>query len=76
MEGVPKKYFNAILEYILSDHFTLVSNNIEFFLRLLVYADYFMLPRLVEVCSTYLKTFVTNKTALTLLMFAMTHNAE
>ncbi len=74
--GVPKLYFNTILEYIYSDHFFIHKHSIEFFVRLLIFADYFMLPRLVEICSRYLKSFLTTSTALSLLLLAHSHTAE
>lgn len=74
--GVPKLYFNTILEYIYSDHFFIHKHSIEFFVRLLIFADYFMLPRLVEICSRYLMSFLTQNTALSLLLLAHSHNAE
>jgi hypothetical protein len=73
--GVPKLYFHTILEYIYSDHFYIQRNNIEFFLKLMVFADYFILPRLVEICSLYLKPYVNQNTTLSLLLFAQAHNA-
>jgi hypothetical protein len=42
----------------------------------MIYADYFMLSRLVEICSSYLKGFVTTKTVLQILLIAHAHNAE
>lgn len=45
-------------------------------MKLMIYADYFMLSRLVEICSSYLKGFVTPKTVLNILLIAHAHNAE
>ena len=41
-----------------------------------MFADYFMLPRLVDICSSYLKVFVNNKSAFSLLLVAQSHNAD
>jgi hypothetical protein len=41
--GIPKLYFNTILEYIYSDHFYIQKHSIVFFVKLLIFADYFML---------------------------------
>jgi ABC-type transporter Mla maintaining outer membrane lipid asymmetry ATPase subunit MlaF len=35
-----------------------------------------MLPRLVEICSKYIKSYVTCRTALSILLFSLAHNAE
>ncbi len=74
--GVPKSYFNCIIQYIYSDHFYIQRQEAEFFIRLMIYADYFMLPRLVEICSSYLKQFVNPRTALQILLIAHAHNAD
>ena len=76
VQGVPKLYFNTILEYMYSDHFFIQKHSIDFFVRLLIFADYFLLPRLVDICSRYLKPFVTVNTAVILFLVAHSHNAE
>jgi hypothetical protein len=76
VEGVPKALFSCIIQYIYSDHFYIQRHNLEFFVQLFIFADYFILPRLVEICSNYLKTFVTSGTVLTLLLLAHAHNSE
>ena len=73
---MPKKYFSCIIQYIYSDHFFISTHNVEFFVKLLIYADYFGLPRLVEICSNYLKVYVNNKSALLIFLIAHAHNAE
>ena len=47
-----------------------------FFVKLLILADYFILPRLIDICSRYLKPYVSPRTALQLLLVANSHNAE
>lgn len=47
-----------------------------FFLRLLMLADYFMLPRLVDICTSHIKPFVTVKNVLNVLLVAHAHNAD
>ena len=42
----------------------------------MVYADFFMLQRLVNICSTYLKPFISDQTVLKILLIARAHNAE
>lgn len=41
----------------------------------MIYADYFMLERLVDICSNYLQKFVNVKTVLSILLLAHAHNA-
>ncbi len=74
--GVPKIFFNTILEYMYSDHFHIQKHSIDFFVRLMIFADYFLLPRLVDICCRYLKPFVTINTAVILFLVAHSHNAE
>jgi len=74
--GVPKAFFTCIIQYLYSDHFYIQNEEIEFFIKLMIYADYFMLPRLVDICSSYLKQFVTPKTVLQVMLVAHAHNAE
>jgi hypothetical protein len=47
-----------------------------FFLRLLMLADYFMLPRLVDICTSHIKPFINVKNVLNILLVAHAHNAE
>ena len=75
VSGVPKLYFSCIIQYIYSDHFYISKQDAEFFLKLMIYADYFMLPRLVDICESYLKSYVSSTTVLNLLLLAHAHNA-
>lgn len=54
----------------------MLRHSLDFFVKLFIYADYFMLPRLVDICSNYLKDYVNPKTALSMLLLAHAHNAE
>jgi hypothetical protein len=74
--GVPKIYFSCIIQYIYSDHFYIQKQDPEFFIKLLIFADYFMLPRLIDICSSYLKQYVNCKTVLKLYLLAHAHNAN
>ena len=42
----------------------------------MIYADYFMLYRLVDICSSYLKGFINVKNVVKILLVAHAHNAE
>lgn len=46
IHGVPKIFFNCIIQYLYSDHFYIGQQSIEFFLQLMIYSDYFLIPRL------------------------------
>ena len=76
VQGVPKSFFTCIIQYIYSDHFYIQKEDAEFFIKLLIYADYFMLPRLVDICSSYLKAYVNVRTVLQIMLIAHAHNAE
>jgi hypothetical protein len=76
VEGVPKLFFNCIIQYIYSDHFYIGQQDIDFFIRLMIYADYFMLSRLQQICSKYIKEFVNCGNVLPVLMIAHAHNAN
>lgn len=76
VNGVPKAYFESILQYVYSDHFYIWKQDATFFLRLLMLADYFMLPRLVDICTSHLKPFINSKNVLNILLVAHAHNAE
>ena len=47
-----------------------------FLLKLMIYADYFMLPRLVERCTHYITPYVNSDNVLSILLVAHAHNAE
>lgn len=42
----------------------------------MIYADFFMISRLVEICCNYLKSFINTKTVLQILLVAHAHNAH
>lgn len=76
VNGIPKEFFNCIIQFIYSDHFYIKDSDMTFFVKLLIYADYFMLHRLVEICSNYLEKFMRCKNVLPLLLVAHAHNAK
>lgn len=41
----------------------------------MIYADYFMITRLVQICSNYVKKFVTLHNVLSILLIAHAHNS-
>jgi len=43
---------------------------------MLIYSDYFMLPRLVQICSKYIKDYVTPRNVLCVFLIAQAHNAN
>lgn len=50
VRGIPKQYFTAIIQFLYTDSFCQTECNLAFFLRLLIYADYFMIGRLADLC--------------------------
>lgn len=76
VNGIPKDFFNCIIQFIYSDHFYIKNSDMTFFIKLLIYADYFVLDRLVEICCNYLEKFIRCKNVLPLLLVAHAHNAR
>ena len=76
LRGIPKVYMAAIIQYLYSDNFIIVESNIQFYLNLMLFADYFILPRLSEICQLHLTKFVKPKNCLELYLVAQAHNAE
>jgi|TARA_B110000285_G_C14830743_1_gene470764 hypothetical protein len=76
VNGVPKIFFNCIVQYLYSDHFYIGQQSIEFFLQLFIYADYFLIPRLQQICSRYIKTFVDQKNVLAVMLMSHAHNSQ
>ena len=74
--GVPKQFFAAIVQYLYSDTFIVVDGSLTFYLNLMIYADFFMLQRLNEICQSHLAQFVKPKNCLELYLVAKAHNAE
>ena len=50
VKGIPKEYFTAILQFLYTDNFCQTESTLAFFLRLMLYADYFMINRMSELC--------------------------
>jgi hypothetical protein len=46
LHGVSKLYLAAIIQYLYSDNFIISEGTLPFYMNLMIYADYFMLPRL------------------------------
>jgi hypothetical protein len=75
VRGVQKLYLAAIIQYLYSDNFIITDANLLFFMNLMIYADYFMLPRLSEICQSHISRFVKPKNCLELYLVARAHNA-
>jgi hypothetical protein len=54
VHGITKTYFAAIIQYLYTDHCCVTESEISFYIRMLVYADFFMLDRLVDITSSHL----------------------
>lgn len=65
-----KLILNCVIQYLYSDSFMFISQNINFYIQLMVFADYLMLPRLVQICSCHIKNFVTQQNVLSVLLLA------
>jgi hypothetical protein len=76
VKGIPKIFFKSLIQYIYSDYFYNARNDAEYFIRFLIYADYFMLSRLVDICSNYLKQFINIQTVMQIFLIAHSHNAK
>ena len=76
IEGVPKLYFTNIIQYIYSDHFIIRQNNIQYFITLMIYADYFMLSRLQQMCQKYIKQYVSCSNVLQVMIIAHGYNSH
>ena len=75
VRGIPKQYFTAIIQFLYTDNFCQTECNLAYFLRLMIYADYFMLVRLSELCQQIIKQFVRPKNVMDLFLVAHAHNA-
>ncbi len=47
-----------------------------YFMKLMIAADFFLLPRLVDICQIVLKHFINVRTVIPILTLAKIHNAE
>ena len=75
---MPEKYFLCIIQYLYSDKFFYEESEatIEFFLSLLVFADYFLLPNLVQQCSYFVAKMISLPNVLASLLVSHAHNAQ
>ena len=77
VRGIPLKFFICIIQYLYSDKFSFQhsDSNIEFFMSLITFADYFLLPRLVEIASQYAFECLNLQNVLVTLLVSHIHNA-
>ncbi len=78
INGIQKNYLSVILQYLYTDSFKLTGQDQEsftFWLNLLIYADYFLIQRLVDICSTKLVECIRVKNVVPLYLIAQSHNA-
>lgn len=74
-EGITKKYFLSIMQYIYADAFFIAEHNLKFFLELLGIADYFMLDRLKAICAFYASVYLDLKNVTKAMETAQSHNS-
>ena len=75
VRGIPKQYFTAIIQFLYTGSFCQTECNLAYYLRLMIYADYFMFAKLSEVCQDILRQFVKPRNVLDLFLVAHAHNA-
>jgi hypothetical protein len=50
LRGIPKTFLAAIIQFLYTDNFISSDGSLLYYLNLMLYADYFLLPRLSEIC--------------------------
>ena len=79
---IPKKFFVCIIQYLYSDHFHLSALNskpndsLQNYIDLIIYADYFMLDRMVQIISKRLQKYISIQNILSILLISHTYNAR
>lgn len=66
--------FSAIVQYIYSDNFFIMSNNLQYFVMLMICADYFLLPRLAKLAGDNILNLAKPKNVIYLLILARHYN--
>jgi hypothetical protein len=51
VHGISRHYFTAIIQFLYTDTFYQADHSLSYFLRLMLYADYFLIDRLKEICQ-------------------------
>ena len=76
LSGVPKVYFSCIVQYLYSDCFYCHQHSLNFYVHLMVYADFFLLPRMAKVCQKKVAQFINVHNALSVLLIANSYNCQ
>lgn len=76
VNGIPIEFFAAIIQYLYTDHLVIADTSMSFYSRLLVYADYLSLGRLVDKCSQNLAQNIRVKNVLDVYLIAHAYNAS
>jgi hypothetical protein len=78
IKGIPREFFVQIIQYIYSDQFYISTecSSLDYFLNLLIYADYFLLPRMGQIISRQICSMVTIENVVSILLIASDHNAH
>lgn len=74
VQGIPPVFFQCIMTYLNTDTLSL-DGNVESYLKLLVFSDYFLLARLSSMVSRQLQGMVSQTNVLGVLLIAHAHNA-
>jgi len=76
IKGIPRKYFVQIIQYLYSDQFQMTEKiSLDYFLNLLIFTDYFMMPRMSQLVSSYITALISTENVTQILLVANTHNA-
>ncbi len=75
VENIEKAMFYPLMQYLYCDSFYITEESWYFYVRFLIVADFFLLPRLVDICSKHLQPYVNRDNVLKILLLAHAHNA-
>lgn len=75
-EGIPKRHFNAVLQYLYSDAFFISEHSLSNFCELLRWADYFLIERLKALAAFYAQQHLSLSNVLETLDMARRYNSQ
>ena len=77
IENISRLCFSLVLEYIYNDKVTFAPgySNYKTPFELLIAADYFMLPRLIDICSKEISKFISMGVVSNIMLFAYVFHA-
>ena len=75
-EGIPKRHFNAVLQYLYSDAFFIAEHSLDNFCELVRWADYFLIDRLKALAAFYTQQHLTLASVLETMKLACSFNCS